>query len=122
MKKILKKYKIIFIILIDIFGINLIISLLNLINLLNNSVSSILIMLNTIFLYLYLGIYFGKKTIKKGFLTGIKVGLIGIGLMFIISILFFQIKINISMILYYLILLTSSIIGAMIGINKKENT
>ncbi len=121
MKNILKNYKFIMVIIIDIIATSLLLSLLNLINLINGNITSILIMINTLILFLYLGLYFGKKTEKKGFLTGIKVGLVGVTIMFLISLIFFKVGPNLSMILYYLILLFASIMGSMIGINKKTN-
>ena len=62
----------------------------------------------------------GKSSKKKGYLEGIKFGVISVLLMFVISYLAFDSNISISSLIYYLILIISSSIGAMFGINKKK--
>lgn len=66
------------------------------------------------------GIYIGSKTTKKGWLEGLKVGLEVIVLFFIIGYLAFDSGIGIKTLLYYFILLMSSMLGSMIGINYKK--
>lgn len=61
----------------------------------------------------------GKKTDRKGYLEGIKFGIILILLMWIISLLAFDQSFSISSIIYYLIFVITSSIGSMFGINKK---
>ena len=63
----------------------------------------------------------GKKTQEKGYLEGIKFGIILILLMWIISFLAFDQSFSISSIIYYLIFVITSSIGSMFGINKKTN-
>ena len=63
----------------------------------------------------------GKQTQNKGYIEGLKYGIITTLLFYIISFLAFDQNINISNLLYYLIVITISIIGSMIGINKKED-
>ena len=60
----------------------------------------------------------GTKSKQKGYLEGIKIGLIIIGLLIIIVLLLD--KLNIKSLLYYLILLLTSILSSMIGINIKK--
>lgn len=64
------------------------------------------------------GIYIGKHSNKKGYLEGIKVGSIFIALLFLFTIL--TKNFTIKSIIYYAILLLSSTVGAMIGIQKKK--
>ncbi len=66
------------------------------------------------------GIYIGSKASKKGWLEGIKVGLEVIFLLFIISYLAFDQGMNLKTIIYYFILLASSMLGSMMGINKRK--
>ncbi len=66
------------------------------------------------------GILMGTKTNKKGFLEGIKLGVIVDIILVIISLITNSIKI--SSILFYIILIMSAIFGSMIGINKKAKT
>ena len=71
--------------------------------------------------YYLRGIYIGNRTNKKGYLEGLKVGIISIIIFLIISYLAFDKVINIKNIIFYFILLISSVLGSMIGINKKKN-
>lgn len=64
----------------------------------------------------------GKKTEKKGYIEGLKYSVLIIALFYIIAFLAFDKTITISSLLYYLIIVTTSCIGAMIGINKKDKT
>ena len=61
----------------------------------------------------------GKKASQKGYLEGLKFGLITCLLMLIISYLAFDSNISIDSLIYYIILLFTSCTGSMIGINKK---
>lgn len=64
------------------------------------------------------GIITGKKSTQKGWLEGIKQGLIIILLMFIIS-LILKNKFEFKNTIYYIILIISTTLGSMIGINFK---
>jgi putative membrane protein (TIGR04086 family) len=68
--------------------------------------------------------YLGKKANKKGWLEGIKLGLIVILFIMIMSFIILKEKFKITYFIYYIILLTSSILGGMIGINfnKKRDS
>ncbi len=61
----------------------------------------------------------GKNALKKGYLEGIKLSLIIIPL-FIIIALITSSKLEIKAILYYIIITITSVLGSMIGINKKK--
>ena len=63
----------------------------------------------------------GKNTEKNGYLAGIKYGLMNIGLFLILGLLFFRDGLQLRLILYDFILLFTSVLGSMIGINKKNN-
>ena len=64
------------------------------------------------------GIIIGKKSTQKGWLEGIKQGLIIILLMLIIS-LILKNKFEFKNTIYYIILIISTTLGSMIGINFK---
>ena len=71
-------------------------------------------------LALFIGGYkVGNNANKKGYIEGIKLSLIVIVLLFMFSYLGFIASFSLSLILYYIILIISSMLGAMIGINKK---
>ena len=62
----------------------------------------------------------GRKTKSKAYLEGIKFGVISILMMILISFLMFD-SFSLGSILYYIIILSFSIFGSIIGINKKED-
>lgn len=66
------------------------------------------------------GIVIGRRTNKKGFVEGIKLALIIDIILIIISLI--SGSLNVESILFYLILLISTIFGSMIGIQKKVKT
>ncbi len=66
------------------------------------------------------GFFLGKKCEQKGWLEGMKIGSIMIFLFFLIGYLGLDQGLNIRVCIYYLLLLISSVLGSMIGINKKE--
>lgn len=65
------------------------------------------------------GFYLGKRSDSKGWLEGIKLGLIWVILLFIVSYLGFDKGLNFKVLIYYIILVFSSMFGGVIGINKK---
>lgn len=83
-----------------------------------NKVLKIIAILVNIFISSFI---LGKNTIKKGYLEGIKLALIIIPI-FIITSLLTSSKIEIRAILYYIIILITSILGSMIGINKRKES
>lgn len=64
----------------------------------------------------------GKKTEKNGYLEGGKFGLLNILVFFGISLLFFREDFKLRLIIYYIILLFTTILGSMIGINKTKKS
>lgn len=69
----------------------------------------------------FVGAYLlGKEANKKGYLEGIKYGLIITILFWILSFLAFDESFKISNLLYYLVILITSSIGSMFGINRKK--
>lgn len=66
------------------------------------------------------GIVIGRRSNKKGFVEGIKLALIIDIILIIISLI--SGSLNVESILFYLILLISTIFGSMIGIQKKVKT
>jgi len=60
----------------------------------------------------------GKESNKKGYLEGIKLGSLIVILIFILTIIFS--KFEFKNLIYYLLILITSTLGSMIGINKKK--
>ena len=75
-----------------------------------------------IFFFLILNFMEAKKSNTRGFITGLKTGGIFILILLLINLIFFQSQFKFLRILYYLILLITSLFGAIIGINTKKNT
>lgn len=67
------------------------------------------------------GFLLGKKVSKKGWLEGIKIGLLCLIFMIIFNYLAYSFTFDVKNLLYYSILMISSIFGSMIGINFKKN-
>ena len=66
-----------------------------------------------------LGLYGGKRTAKKGYLEGLKLGFIIVFILLILNLVFIRIF-NLNILVYYLIIIMSSMFGSMIGINLKR--
>lgn len=105
--------------LIIILG-SLIITTLNYFDIFNKNISSIIKIILIVLSYFIGGFIIGGKSTKKGWLEGLKFGLITSIIFILFNILGLQTKIDFKIIFYYLILIISSIFGSMIGINKKN--
>ena len=70
---------------------------------------------------MFIGGYFvGKQSEKKGYLEGIKIGLVFILIIALITII--SKKFEFSALIYYLLIVISSTLGAMIGIQRKKDS
>ena len=98
-----------------------IITILSYFNLMSDKVVSIFKIIIPVISILIGGFYIGKKSNKKGFIEGLKLGLIFIILLTIFNYLAFDYSFKFKYLLFYLILIVSSILGSMIGINKKRD-
>ena len=91
-------------------------------NILNNKVISIIKIIIPIISMLIGGFYIGKRSLKKGFLEGLKLGSIFSLVLIIFNYLAFDNSFKFKYLLFYLIIIVSSILGSMIGINvNKKN-
>ena len=74
-----------------------------------------------IIIAMFLGGYkLGQKSNKKGYIEGIKLGIIFSIFLVIFNYLAFDNPFKIKYLLFYIILIASSSLGSMIGINKKK--
>ena len=106
---------------IILLGLTFIITLLNYINLINIKLVTAFSYITPFISFFIGGLLLGKTSINKGWLEGIKFGLIIIILSFIFNYLAFDQGFNISNIILYTITILSSIIGSMVGINLKNS-
>lgn len=121
MKKVINYLKFTSIFLIIEFAITILMSLLNLLGI-SSEITSLIIFIFNIILIFILNFINAKSKEKNGYLEGIILGLTIITILILLKLLFFHKAFSISNIIYYLILLFVSIVGGMIGINKKNNT
>lgn len=100
-----------------IIGI-IILTVFNYLGIFNNGVIRVLeiiLILVSVFISSYL---LGKRSKSKGYLEGLKLGVLFILILFIINIIISKFKL--SVLIYYFIILITSILGSMIGINFKK--
>lgn len=85
--------------------------------------SKVVMALGTVYLlliFLIFGFKSGKKTEAKGFIAGLKIGFFFLLLLLLVNLLFYRSGFTFLRFIYYFILLFSSVIGAMAGINSKK--
>ncbi len=118
MNKYLKYLKSIGIFLLSVLIINLLITIIHYFDFFNLSTIKVLKLLSVIISSLICGFYIGRQSIKKGYLEGLKTGIIIIIIMLILTLIFKNF--HIKNIIYYFIIMISNIFGAIIGIQKKK--
>lgn len=113
---ILKYLKILVIPLITILVLAAFLSIGNLIRIKTSRVTILIVMIICSFVS---GLLLGKKTNKKGYLNGFILGLSIVLLLFLLSFLY-KGSYNLNTIIYYLVIIFSSMFGAIIGVNKNN--
>ena len=68
--------------------------------------------------FFFLGFKNGKVSKSKGYLAGLKMGLGFVMILVIFNLIFIR-SFKVSLLIYYLLLLMSSVLGGMFGINRK---
>jgi len=104
---------------VGIFISIIFVTILNYFSLLNGKVLNVISVVIMILALLVGGYLTGKKANKKGYLEGIKFGGIMIVLILLFNLLVFKNEFNLISILYYVVLLISSMIGGMVGMMRK---
>lgn len=74
-----------------------------------------------ILVFLILSFKEAKISTSRGIITGLKTGGFFILILILINLIFFQSQFKFLRLIYYLILLFSAILGAIVGINTKKN-
>lgn len=93
-----------------------VLTILNLLKLETNK--TFIIIISSILMFV-IGIILGRKSNNKGYLKGLLFSSISVLLLTILS-LILKFTLNISSVIYYIILLISTTFGSMLGINKKS--
>ena len=92
----------------------------NYFNIISDKIISIFKILIPIISLFIGGIQIGKRSKNKGWLEGLKLGLIFSIFLLIFNFLAFSTSFKLKYLLFYLIIIISSIFGSMIGINRKK--
>ena len=116
-----KKYGEVFLLVLVLLAFfSMLVTLFGYFNILSEKVTQLFILFSTMLTLFLGGIYLGKKCEKKGWFEGIKIGILMVVFFFLISYLGLDQGINLKSFLYYIILIASSMLGSMLGINRKE--
>ena len=99
--------------------ITFITSLLNLLGV-NSGITTIILLVFNIILFFVLNFINAKNMKKRGYFEGLLLGCIFIVFMYIIKLILFANTFKVSTLIYYSILLITSVFGGMFGINKKN--
>lgn len=95
-------------------------TILNYFNIINYKVVTILKIIIPI-LSLFIGGYLiGKRSCSKGWLAGLKLAIIFLIILCLFNFFGLNSKVEITDLIYYLILIISTMFGSMIGINRKK--
>jgi len=108
-----------------IIGIAIFTSLINLTNINSSFISKMGIILTALSFFLVVSLA-SKKINEKGYLLGLKLGLIFTILLILTNLILFRSSITLSRFIYYLILIASGVLGGSFGKNlpsfKKKNS
>lgn len=104
----------------SLFGFTLLITLLHYLNWIGSKTLSILEIMIPFFSLFIGGFWMGRKSNKKGWLEGLKLGLLFLFILILFQYLGLQMKFELKTLLFYVLILISSIFGGMIGISKKK--
>lgn len=103
-----------------LFLSTLLISTLYYFNIIGSNLFTIMELIIPLLSFLIGGIIIGRKSKNKGWLEGLKLGLILAILLLLISFLGFEMKFGVQTIIYYLIIVIITTFGSMIGINSQK--
>ncbi|MCI9281018.1 MAG: TIGR04086 family membrane protein [Bacilli bacterium] len=118
MLKVINYLKYIGMFIIFIVVIALATSLINLTGINSNITNKVSVILTALSFFIVSALA-SKSSNEKGYILGIKLGLIFVILMTLVNLLFFKSSFNIDRIIYYSILIISSILGGSFGKNLK---
>lgn len=118
MFKVLNYLKYMGIFILFIIGTLLITSLINLTSLNTNLINKLAVILTALSFFIVSAMA-SKNFNEKGYILGIKLGLLFVLLMVLINLIFFKSSFSIDRIIYYIILVFSSILGGSFGKNFK---
>lgn len=104
----------------NIFIATFLMTILNYFNIIESHSVNIIKIIILIISFLMGGIIVGKKALKKGWLEGLKLGVIMIFIASLFNYLGLDNSFEFKNLIYYLIILSTTILGSMIGINMHK--
>ncbi len=120
MKNLQKYGKTILIFLGILLVFSLLLTLFNMTHVLFTKGTDTLIFIGMILILFLIGFSWGRHAEKKGYLEGLKIGCSIILLLIFINLIFWRTGFSIERMIYYIVLILSSTLGSMLGINKKS--
>lgn len=104
--------------LIALLSLSFILTILNYFDIINYKIIDLIKYIILFICYLISGYYIGYNSNKKGFIEGIKIGLIISVILILLNLIIFG-NIKLTYLIYYLLLIGISTLGSIFGINKK---
>lgn len=118
--KVLKKYDFAYKFLLFILIFTFLLTLINLIVPLSTNVNSCLSLVTFLLYSLIVGIKKGMKTEEKAYKSGLFVGGIHVLILYLLNCLTFHFGLPIKKIIYFLLIIVTTVLGSIIGINRKN--
>jgi len=119
--KLLKKYDYIWKFIIFIILVSVILTIINLVTPLKQSINSLISLIVVLLYSLFIGIKKGFLVSSKAYKEGFKIGIINIFILYILGALTLNFNLSLKKIIYYLLILITTILGSIIGINRKNS-
>ena len=119
--KVLKKYDFIWKFFVFILILTFVMTIINLISPLKQNINSLLSLLGILMYSLIAGIRKGVKTDAKGYKEGFKIGFVYVAVLYFLGALSLHFAIPLKRFLYFVIIIVTTILGSVIGINKKNS-
>ncbi len=104
---------------VTVLIITLLVSTISYFSNMSSKIITILLLLGVVGTFFIFGYRAGKRASSKGYIAGLKIGIGAVLIMLILSFIFFGFRFKLSKVIYYVVLILSSIVGSMLGINKK---
>ena len=116
----MRKFNYILYFILFIFVFSLLLSVFNLLFYFNDGFNSFLCFISVVLYVLLVNISNGSNIANKAYKVGFIRGIIYILILYIMNSFIISFKIDLKTIIYYLIIICFSILGSIIGINKKK--
>lgn len=119
--KILKKYDYIWKFILFILIFTFVLTIVNLIFPLKNSINSLVSLIAVLIYSLFVGFKKGMKVEEKAYKAGLILGFTNVVILYFMGFLALNFGMTIKKLLYFVIIIITTILGSIIGINKKNS-